>query len=129
MKQKMFIICLSMALFCGTSQARNWNKLIKAIIQIETKGDEKATNGRCAGIIQITPIMVHECNLYQNKIHFSLKDRFNREASIKMFKIFQDKYNPEGNIEKAVRLWNGGPKYTLRATNNYTRKVLNIYYK
>ena len=34
MKQKMFIICLSMALFCGTSQARNWNKLIKAIITL-----------------------------------------------------------------------------------------------
>ena len=28
------------------------------------------------------------------------------------------------SIEKAIRLWNGGVKYTTRATNRYYKKVL-----
>ena len=44
--------------------------------------------------------------------------------AVKMFLIIQKYYNPENSIEKAIRLWNGGVKYTVRATNRYYKKVL-----
>jgi hypothetical protein len=117
-----------MAIFCGESHARNWDKLINAIIKVETNGDRKAKNGRCVGIIQITPIVVKECNMAQKKKHYTLNDRYSKKYSKEMFKILQEKYNPEGNIEKAVRIWNGGPNYSIKSTNRYTKKVLKVYY-
>jgi hypothetical protein len=41
-----------------------------------------------------------------------------------MFCIIQDRYNPEKDVEKAIRLWNAGPSYTLSSTETYYRKVL-----
>ena len=41
-----------------------------------------------------------------------------------MFKLIQSYHNPENNIEKAIRAWNGGPKYSVRATNRYFKKVM-----
>lgn len=116
-----------MAVICGSSQAQNWDKLIKAIIAVESKGNVKARNGRCAGILQIMPIAVKQCNALQKKRHYTLSDRYNKQRSIEMFTIIQKRYNPEGNIEKAIRIWNGGPHYSIRGTNAYTRKVLKEY--
>ena len=33
-----------------------------AIIQVESKGDPKAKSGNSVGVMQITPILVAECN-------------------------------------------------------------------
>ena len=33
-------------------------------------------------------------------------------------------YNRENSIEKAIRSWNGGVKYSVRATNRYYKKVM-----
>ena len=42
----------------------NWNRVINAIIQTESKGNSKAINknGNCVGILQITGICVKEAN-------------------------------------------------------------------
>ena len=101
-----------------------------AIIQVESEGNPKAfnKNGNCAGAMQITPILVKDCNdiLKRQKSNkrYTMADRYSVEKSKEMFLIFQKYYNPENNIEKAIRLWNGGIKYTKRATNRYYKKVL-----
>ena len=41
--------------------------------------------------------------------------------------IYQKKYNPKGDIEKAIRVWNGGPNYTVKATQGYYQAVMKIY--
>jgi hypothetical protein len=41
-----------------------------------------------------------------------------------MFLLIQKYYNPENDVEKAIRLWNGGVKYRLKSTNRYYKKVL-----
>ena len=108
----------------------NWNPVMDAIIQVESEGNPKAfnKNGNCAGAMQITPILVKDCNniLKRQKSNkrYTMADRYSVEKSKEMFQIFQKCYNPENNIEKAIRLWNGGVKYTTRATNRYYKKVL-----
>ncbi len=41
-----------------------------------------------------------------------------------MFLVIQSHYNPENNVEKAIRSWNGGMNYSLKATNRYFQKVM-----
>ena len=106
----------------------NWNPVMDAIIQVESEGNPKAVSGNSVGAMQITPILVEDCNIIlkkqKSKKHYTLADRYSVSKSKEMFLIIQKYYNPESDIEKAIRLWNGGVKYTLKATNRYYKKVL-----
>ncbi|MBO6032418.1 MAG: lytic transglycosylase domain-containing protein [Prevotella sp.] len=106
----------------------NWNPVMDAIIQVESEGNPKAVSGNSVGVMQITPILVKDCNgilkRQKSKKRYTMEDRYSVAKSKEMFLIIQKYYNPENNIEKAIRLWNGGVKYTKRATNRYYKKVL-----
>ncbi len=43
-----------------------------------------------------------------------------------MFILFQSVYNPYNNVEKAIRMWNGGLRYSVRATQRYYEKVMRL---
>ena len=99
-----------------------------AIIQVESEGNPNAVSGNSVGVMQITPILVKDCNdilkRQKSKKQFTMADRYSVAKSKEMFLIIQKYYNPENNVEKAIRLWNGGIKYSIKATNRYYRKVL-----
>ena len=40
----------------------DWEPVMKAIIQVESEGNTKAVRGKSCGAMQITPILVAECN-------------------------------------------------------------------
>ena len=40
----------------------DWEPVMNAIIQIESKGNPAAVNGPYVGVLQISPILVKECN-------------------------------------------------------------------
>jgi len=108
----------------------DWTKVINAIIQVESEGNPNAynPNGDCAGILQITPIVVKDANEYLkmkgiNK-HYTLRDRYNVEKSKEMFILIQERYNPKNNVEEAIRIWNGGCGYSKAKTEKYYRRVL-----
>lgn len=113
-----------------TSKSFDWTKVIDAIIQVESEGNAKARNkkGDCAGIMQITPVLVKDCNRIlkdrNEKRRFTLKDRYNVKKSKEMFVLIQEYYNPTNSIEKAIRSWNGGCNYSKRSTNEYYKKVM-----
>ena len=113
----------------------DWNPVMDAIIQVESKGNPKAhnKNGNCAGILQITPGLVKQCNTWlkakKSKKRYTLSDRYNVKKSKEMFVMVQKHYNKSNNVEKAIRVWNGGPGYTLKGTNEYYRKVMKYYNK
>ena len=113
----------------------DWNPVMDAIIQVESKGNPKAhnKNGNCAGILQITPGLVKQCNTWlkakKSKKRYTLSDRYNVKKSKEMFVMVQKHYNKSNNVEKAIRVWNGGPGYTLEGTNGYYRKVMKYYKK
>lgn len=114
-------------------QAKNpgfdWNPVMDAIIEVESGGDANAVSGSSVGAMQITPILVKDCNniLQQknSKKRYTLADRYSVEKSKEMFLLIQSHYNPANNIEKAIRLWNGGVNYSVKATTRYYQKVMN----
>jgi len=113
---------------CAKSPKFNWNPVMDAIIQVESEGNPNAVSGNSVGVMQITPILVKDCNdiLKQKKSNkrFTLKDRYSVAKSKEMFLLIQSHYNPANNVEKAIRLWNGGINYSVRATNRYYKKVM-----
>ena len=110
-----------------------------AIIQVESEGNPNAVSGQSVGVMQITPILVRECNdilkKQKSKKRFEMNDRYSVAKSKEMFLLIQSYHNPTNlliqsyhnptnSIEKAIRSWNGGMKYSVRATNRYYKKVM-----
>lgn len=78
-----------------------------------------------AGILQIRPIMVAEVNQIVGYKKFTLDDRWCKEKSYQMFKIYQDFVNPQYDEILAARFWNGGRSGDKKtATNIYVDKFL-----
>ena len=113
---------------CAKTPKFNWNPVMDAIIQVESEGNPNAVSGNSVGVMQITPILVKDCNdiLKKKKSNkrFTLADRYSVAKSKEMFLLIQSHYNPENSIEKAIRSWNGGVRYSVRATNRYYQKVM-----
>ena len=90
----------------------NWTPVINAIIEVESEGNPNAVSGASCGAMQITPILVKECNTILekrgSKKRYTLRDRFSVQKSKEMFLLMQSHFNPENNVEKAIRAWNGG---------------------
>ena len=99
-----------------------------AIIQVESEGNPKAVSGNSVGAMQITPILVKDCNdilkKQKSKKRYTMADRYSVAKSKEMFLLIQKYYNPENSIEKAIRSWNGGVRYRVKSTNRYYKKVL-----
>lgn len=106
----------------------DWEPVMKAIIQVESEGNTKAVRGKSCGAMQITPILVAECNNIlkgrNSKTRYTLRDRFNLEKSKEMFLLMQSEFNPGNNVEKAIRAWNGGNNYNKKRTQRYFEKVM-----
>ena len=131
----MALMLVSMTTFAGgrttksaTTSGFDWNPVMDAIILVESEGNPKAVSGNSVGAMQITPILVRECNnileKQKSKKRYTMDDRYSVEKSKEMFLLIQKYFNPENNVEKAIRSWNGGVKYSVKATNKYYRKVL-----
>ncbi len=103
--------------------------LIESIAEVESGNDTTATNSAssASGHLQQLRIIVDDCNKIDTSKHYKYSDRFNKQKAEEMFRIIQNKYNPKGDIEKAIRLWNGGPGYTTASTQAYYEKVRAVY--
>lgn len=126
------LLCHPFAVFAdgGSSEKGefDWEPVMNAIIQVESEGNARAVSGNSVGAMQITPVCVKQCNIIlksrKSKKRFTLKDRFNVKKSKEMFLLLQSFYNVENNIEKAIRSWNGGMRYSVKGTQRYYNKVL-----
>ena len=133
-----YLICMMLMVVQAESSARtkrqssqfDWNPVLNAIIQVESEGNAKAVDksGKSCGILQITPILVKECNrimqLRNKSKRYTMGDRFSVSKSKEMFLLYQSFYNPHNDVERAIRTWNGGENYTKRGTQNYFEKVM-----
>ncbi len=111
-----------------SSASFDWSPVMEAIIQVESEGSPRAVSGNSVGAMQITPILVKECNNIlkkrKNKKRYTMEDRYSVKKSKEMFLLIQSHHNPSNNVEKAIRSWNGGPRYHIKSTNNYYKKVM-----
>ena len=140
MKRLVKLLCLSLSILTlmplsagaakktTNSEQFDWSSVIEAIILVESEGNLKAVSGNSVGPMQITPVVVRECNYILksrgSQLRYTLADRYDLAKSKEMFLLIQSKYNTTNSIEKAIRTWNGGPNYSIRATNRYYQKVL-----
>jgi len=128
----LFLLMANIYVFAATNEKNSskfdWNPVMDAIIQVESEGNPKAVSGNSCGAMQITPILVKECNEIlkkrNSKKRYKLSDRFNVAKSKEMFVLFQSFYNRKNSIEQAIRSWNGGLKYSVRGTQRYFNKVM-----
>lgn len=118
----------SEAVSTTTEDGFDWEPVMNAIIQVESRGNVKAVSGNSCGAMQITPVLVMECNNIlkkrKSKKRFSLRDRFDLAKSKEMFVLIQSYFNPQNDIERAIRAWNGGYRYSVKRTQKYFNKVM-----
>ena len=141
-KIKTILMAIAMTMVIPTTafgqtekEVKKWERVMNAIIAVESKGDPKAHNpvGDCAGILQITPILVKACNnlLKEKKStkRYTLGDRYNAKKSKEMFIFLQEHFNPELNVEKAIKQWNCGfyTKDWKHKSIGYYKKVMKHY--
>ena len=111
-----------------SSETFDWSPVMEAIIWVESGGNPNAVSGNSVGVMQITPICVEECNNILKergkKLRYTMADRYSAAKSKEMFLLIQSQHNKANNVERAIRSWNGGPRYSVRATNRYYKKVL-----
>ena len=117
-----------------------WKPYMDAIIHVESKGNVNAISkcGKCVGAMQIKTIVVDDCNEYLKMIgskkRYTYQDRYNLQKSKEMFLLIQKRYNKSNDIEKGIRIWNGGcgyyksPKLTAQSSAYYY-KVIKEYKK
>ena len=112
----------------ASSEPYDWTPVMEAIIEVESGGNPNAVSGNSVGVMQITPICVDECNNIlkkrRSKKRYSMNDRYSEAKSKEMFLLIQSQHNKANDVEYAIRSWNGGPRYSVRATNGYYKKVL-----
>lgn len=97
-----------------------WDIFVEALIQVESEGKADAvgkTND--VGILQITPIYVKDVNRILGEDKYDLSCRTDTEKSLEMFEILQNHYNPDKDIDKAIKLHNP------RAGQSYRIKIMN----
>ena len=136
MRKKLILTVLLMLPISVSAQKEqfDWIPVMDAIIQVESKGNPKAYNpvGDCAGILQMTKGLVRECNSIleskKSKKRYNYSDRYNATKSREMFVLLQEHFNPEHNVEKAIRCWNRGfyGKWRGKSTAYYN-KVMKHY--
>jgi hypothetical protein len=98
---------------------------INALIYVESSNNDFAYNENedAVGCLQIRKTMVNDVNRILKNNFYSYDDRWNREKSIEMLRIYCNHYNFT-TPEQIARCWNGGPRGLAKPqTVNYWSKV------
>ena len=111
---------------------KKWGAVIEAIAMVESEGNPKrvSRNGLYVGYLQISEILVRECNRIAGYKKYTDADRYDKQKSINMFIDYQEFHNKTGNMEKAIRLWNSGDVNCMMRkarTEGYYKKVMSKY--
>ena len=113
-----------------TDEIDHWELLKHKIITVESEYNPSVIGdgGKAVGLLQIHPIMVREVNRILGEKTYTYNDRYDPEKSIEMFEIYQSHYNPDKDLELAVRLWNGGPHHRRykKKVDKYIEKINNV---
>ncbi len=100
--------------------------LLDAIEYVESKGNINAIgdNGQAVGCMQIHPIMVKDVNRILGYNKFVLDDRYNREKSRNMCKIYMSHYCKNMNFENMAACWIAGPDGYLQKNKPAVKKYI-----
>ena len=135
MKKILFLLLMTVSVAANAHKdelEKKWGPVIEAIAQVESERNPLAVsrNGRYVGYLQISEILVRECNNIAGYNKYTYADRKDRQKSIDMFIDFMEKHNPDGNMERAIRLWNSGDRNCMQRksrTEGYYRRVMSKF--
>lgn len=96
-----------------------WERLVHAICMVESGCDDSARNPKssASGRFQMLKIYVDEVNRIKGKRAYSYNDRLNPTKAREMFEIYQQHYNPNKDIDRAIILHRG------KISKKYIKKV------
>ena len=111
---------------------KKWGAVIEAIAMVESERqpNKVSRNGLYVGYLQMSEILVRECNRIVGYKKYTYADRYDKQKSIDMFIDYQEYYNPDGNMERAIRLWNSGDLKCMSRkmrTEGYYKRVMSKY--
>lgn len=114
------------------SVLKKWGPVINAIATLESRKNSNVVSrcGNYVGYLQISKVLVNECNMILGEKRYAYNDRLNKDKSIEMFIVIQNQHNPEGSIEKAIRLWKSGDVKCMERkhrTESYYQRIMQIY--
>lgn len=99
-----------------------WERLVHAICMVESGCDDNAKNktSSACGRFQMLRVYVDEVNRIKGKKVYSYNDRFDPLKAREMFEIYQQHYNPNKDIDRAIILHRGkvSEKYIKNAKEN-----------
>jgi hypothetical protein len=110
---------MKVAYICSAKPVDAYDRLVKAIVKVESTGDTLAYNlsEEAVGAFQIRPIRL--LDYYQRTgIFYKLKDCYNFKISKEIF-LFYARQTGYPDYEKIARNWNGSGIATL----DYWKKV------
>ena len=137
--KKLLVLALMAVSMTMTAQSKSqadlqkkWGAVIEAIAMVESEGNPKrvSRNGLYVGYLQISEILVRECNRIAGYKKYTYADRYDKQKSINMFIDYQEFHNKTSNMEKAIRLWNSGDVNCMMRkarTEGYYKKVMSKY--
>jgi hypothetical protein len=101
-----------------------WERLVHAICMVESGCDDNAKNktSSACGRFQMLRVYVDEVNRIKGKKVYSYNDRFDPLKAREMFDIYQQHYNPNKDIDKAIVLHRG------KVSEKYIKKVKSEMY-
>lgn len=101
-----------------TDNLTPWQELILAIAYTESRFNTQAVGkAHDSGVLQLTPIYIREVNRVAGT-SYALADAFDIEKAVEIFSRMQERYNPEHDLEKAIRLHNRSPYYRREVLKN-----------
>lgn len=86
-----------------------WERLVHAICMVESGCDDNAKNktSSACGRFQMLRVYVDEVNRIKGKKVYSYNDRFDPLKAREIFEIYQQHYNPNKDIDRAIILHRG----------------------
>ena len=100
----------------------DWTILQMAIMLTESEYNPKAVGKtKDYGILQITPVYVKECNRILREEKYVHEDAFDIDKSLEMFYIIQSHYNPDEDLDTAIRCHNRAGWYAQRVKSNIVK--------
>ena len=121
----LLLLCFNIS-YSNEKRVQIDENIIHAIAMVESKQDSTIVSkcGNFVGYLQISKVMVDECNRLLGYKKFTYNCRYSKQKSIEMFYIIKKHYNKENNVEKAIRMWKGGIHFTQESTNKYYQAVI-----
>lgn len=97
----------------------DWEVLQMAIVMTESQFNPEAVGtSKDWGIFQITPVYVREVNRILKEDVYSHEDAFDIGKSIEMFSTMQSHYNPQQDLDTALRYHNKAGWYKKKVKDN-----------